>query len=234
MFRKKNRAGTGSFLAASGVKLIQYDGHRRIRLPYLGSVRITRSLPKGIPYEVTIRKRNGRWYASIAYWQPPMAPPQRETQSVGGVDVGISPLAVDSDGVEYRNPKGYYRAQRRMKCWQRIQSRRTPGSRGWWEAQRRLDRAHRRVVGLRNNAHHHVSRELVRNYHTLGIETLNVSGMIRAGLQSMALSDAGMSGLLNKIRYKADWYGTRIVEADQWYPSSKTCSACGVVNEVLG
>ena len=48
--------------------------------------------------------------------------------------------------------------------------------------------------------------------------------MIKAGLQSKALSDAGMSGLLEQIRYKAKWYGTRIVEADPWYPSSKTCS----------
>ena len=68
----------------------------------------------------------------------------------------------------------------------------------------------------------------------VGIETLNVSGMIRAGLQSKALADAGMSGLLNQIRYKAQWHGTRIVEADRWYPSSKTCSACGVVNKDLG
>ena len=234
VFRRKNRTGTGSFLAVSGVELIQYDGHRRIRLPYLGSVRMTRTLQEGIPYEVTIRKRNGRWYASIAYWKPLVAAPQRETQSVGGVDVGINPLAVDSSRVAYQNPKGYYRAQRRLKRWQRAQARRTPGSRGWWEAQQRLDRAHRRAVGLRNNAHHHVSRALVRKYHTLGIETLNVSGMIKAGLQSKALSDAGMSGLLNQIRYKADWYGTRIVEADQWYPSGKTCSACGAVNEDLG
>ena len=234
VFHKKRRTGTGSFLAASGVNCIHYDGHRRIRLPYIGSVRMTRSLPEGIPYEVTIRKRNGRWYASVAYWKPPVAPPQRETQSVGGVDVGINPLAIDSDGVSYQNPNGYYRAQRRLKRWQRAQARRTPGSQGWWEAQRRIDRAYRRVKGLRNDAHHQVSRTLVRKYHTLGIETLNVAGMIRAGLQSKALADAGMSGLLRQIRYKAQWYGTQIVEAEQWYPSSKTCSACGVVNTELG
>ena len=58
--------------------------------------------------------------------------------------------------------------------------------------------------------------------------------MIKAGLQSRALADAGMSGLLDQIQYKASWYGTRIVEADQWYPSSKTCSDCGVVNGDLG
>ena len=252
VFHKKNRTGTGSFLAASGVNVIRYDGHRRIRLPYLGSVRMTRSLPEGIPYEITIRKQTDRWYASIAYWKPPIAPPQRETQSVGGVDLGISPLAVDSGGKhpnrashyqpvptaggqwQYPNPRAYGRALRTLARWQRAQARRTPGSRGWWEAQSRLDRAHRRAKGLRENAHHHVSRVLVQKYHTLGIETLNVSGMIKAGLQSRALSDAGMSGLLEQIRYKGEWYGTRIVEADPWYPSSKTCSVCGTVNKALG
>ena len=234
VFHKKNRTGAGSFLAASGVACIRYDGRRRIRLPYLGSVKMTRALPAGIPYEVTIKKRNGRWYASIACWKPPVAPPQRETQSVGGVDVGISPLAVDSDSTVYENPRGYNTAQRRLKRWQRGQARRAPGSRGWWEAQRRLDALHRRITGLRNNAHHHVSRELVHKYHTLGIESLNVAGMLQAGLQAKALSDAGMSTLLGQVRYKADWYGTTVVAADQWYPSSKTCSACGVVNPDLG
>ena len=105
VFHRKRRTGAGSFLAASGVKLIHYDGHRRIRLPCIGSVKMTRTLPDCIPYEVTIRKRNGRWYASVAYWKRPAAPHDRETQSVGGVDVGINPLAVDSDGVHYGNPK---------------------------------------------------------------------------------------------------------------------------------
>ena len=252
VFHKKNRTGTGSFLAASGIATVRYDGHRRIRLPCLGSVRITRALPEGIPNEVIIRRRSGRWYASIACWKPPIAPPRRETESVGGVDLGINPLAVDSGGEhpnpdadyqpvrkgsgcwEYTNPRAHGNALRSLRRWQRAQARRTPGSRGWWEAQRRIDHAQRRVVGLRNNAQHHVSRTLVRKYHTMGIETLNVAGMIRAGLQSRALADAGMSRLLEQIRYKAQWYGARIVEADQWYPSSKTCSDCGVVNKDLG
>ena len=91
-FHKRNRTGTGSFLAASGVATVRYYGHRRIQLPYLGSVRMTRTLPEGIPHEVTISRRNGRWYASIAYWKPKVAPPNRENQSVGGADVGITPL----------------------------------------------------------------------------------------------------------------------------------------------
>ena len=194
---------------------------------------MTRDLREGIPYEVTIKRRNGRWYASVSYWKQPVQTPDRETQSAGGVDVGINPLAVDSDGVTYDNPRGYHQAQRRLKRWQRSQARRTKGSRGWWEAQRRIDSAHRRATGLRGNAHHQVSRALVGKYHTLGVETLNVAGMIRAGLQSKALSDAGMSSLLAQIRYKAQWYGTQVVAASRRYPSSKTCSACDEVNQDL-
>ena len=74
-----------------------------------------------------------------------------------------------------------------LRRWQRAQARRTPSSRGWWEAQRRIDQAHHRAAGLRDNAHHHVSRTLVHKYHTLGVETLNVAGMIKAGLQSKGL-----------------------------------------------
>ena len=68
----------------------------------------------------------------------------------------------------------------------------------------------------------------------LGVESLNVAGMIRAGLQPKALADAGMSRLLAQIRYKAQWYGTQVVAASRRYPSSKTCSACGEVNQDLG
>ena len=169
VFHKKNPTGTGSFLVASGVKLIHYDRHRRIQLPYLSNVRMTRSLPEGIPYEAPIERQNGPWYASIAYWKPHITPPQRETQSVGGVDVGISPLTVDSSGVAYQNRKGYCRTERRLKPWQRAPARRTPGSRGCWEAQQRLDRVYRRVKGRRDNAHHHVSRALAPKYHTPGL-----------------------------------------------------------------
>ena len=78
VFHKKNRTGAGSFLAASGVNRIRYDGHRRIRLPYLGSVRMTRKLPDGIPCEVTVKRQNGRWYASVAFWKPPVTPPNEK------------------------------------------------------------------------------------------------------------------------------------------------------------
>ena len=231
-FKKKNRQGTGSFLAAAGVNRIQYDGHRRITLPYLGSVKLKRELPNGIPYEVRIRKHNGRWYASINYWKPPVDA-EEQTHLCGAVDVGIAPLAVDSELVHYDNPKALYQMLRKLRRWQRALERRTVGTRGWHEAQKRIDAIYRRINGIRENAHHQLSRLLVRKYAVLAIESLNVAGMDQLRHQAKAIRDAAIGGLLQKIRYKADWYGTVVVEADRFYPSSKLCSDCGAHNADL-
>ena len=233
-FRKKNLQGTGSFLAASGVDRVKYDGHRRIGLPYLGSVKLKRELPEGIAYEVRLRKENGRWWASVNYWKPPVDA-EEKTHLCGAVDVGIAPLAVDSELVHYDNPKALYQMLTlNFATWQRALARRTVGSRGWHEAQRRVDALHRRIIGLRENAHHQLSRLLVSKYAVLAIESLNVAGMDQLPHQAKAIRDAAIGGLLQKIRYKADWYGTVIVEADRFYPSSKLCSGCGAHNAGLG
>ena len=232
-FKKKNRIGSGSFLAASGLDRIKYDDHRRIRLPYLGSVKLQRELPEGIPYEVRIKQENGRWYASVNYWKPPVGA-EEKTHLCGAVDVGITPLAVDSELVHYENPKALYRMLAKLQRWQRTLARRTVGSRGWQEAQQRVAAIHRRINELRENAHHQVSRMLVRKYAVLAVETLNVAGMDKLRHQAKAVRDAAIGGLLQKICYKADWYGTIIVAADRCYPSSKLCSDCGAHHASLG
>ena len=198
-FKRKNRIGTGAFLAASGVDRVKYDDHRRIRLPYLGSVKLQRELPEGIPYEVRIKQENGRWYASVNYWKPPVGA-EEKTHLCGAVDVGITPLAVDSELVHYENPKALYRMLPKLQRWQRTLARRTVGSRGWHEAQGRINAIHRRVNSLRENAHHQLSRLLVRKYAVLAIESLNVAGMDKLPHQAKAIRDAAIGGLLQKIR----------------------------------
>ena len=172
--KKKNRTRTGAFLAASGVDRIGYDGHRRIRLPYLGSVKLRRALSEGTPYEVRIRKQDGRWYVSVNYWKPPL-PAEDKTHVFGGVDAGQEPLAVDSELVHHENTRALRQSLKKLRRW--------PGSRGWQEAQRRVNAVYRRINGLRNNAQHQLSRLLVRKYAVLGIESLNVAGMDKLLLQ---------------------------------------------------
>ena len=234
--KRKRRTGSGSFLIASGVDCIRYDGYHRIRLPGLGSVKLKRELPRGvIPYEVHIVRNNGQWHASVNHFAPPK-PAESKTHATGGLDVGRTPLAVDFDGethTHHQNPAPLEKALRKLRRWQRAQARRTPGSRGWDEAQRRIDKLQRRIKGLRDDAQHQVSRELVRKYAVLGIETLNVRGMDKLRGQARGVRDAAFGGLLAKVRYKAEWYGTLIVAASQAFPSSKLCSACGEYNGEL-
>ena len=201
-FRKKRRTGAGSFRAVSGVAQLRYDGRRRIRLPLLGSVKLAHTLPAGSPYEAHISWHNGRWMLSVKYWREPTPRPEPDTRiAVGAVDTGISPLGTDSEGQVWENPKAYYQAERRLRRWQRAQARRKPGSLGWHEAQRRIDRLQRRIMGLRRNAHHQMTSALVNKFQTLTIEDLNVKGMM-AGLTPKAQADAGMGEIKRQIIYK--------------------------------
>ena len=232
-FRKRRRTGAGSFRAASGVTQLRYDGKRRIRLPIIGSVKLAHTLSKGIFYEAHISRRNGRWMLSVKYWREPAARPEPDTRCrAGAVDTGISPMATDSAGQVWENPRAYYLAERKLRRWQRAQARRQPGSRGWWEAQRRIDRLQRRTTGLRRNAQHQMTSTLVNKFQSLVIEDLNIKGMM-AGLTPKAQADAGMGEVRRQLLYKGEWHHCKVMLADRYYPSSKTCSACGVVNAKL-
>ena len=232
-FKKKRLTGTGSFRAASGVSNIRYNGKRRIRLPYLGSVKLAHTLSKGIIYEAHISFRNGQWLLSINYWKPPVENPQPDARiERGAVDTGINPAATDSEGQTWENPKAYYRAEKRLARWQRAQARRTRGSRGWWEAQHHIDRLHRRITNLRSNATHQMTSQLVHKFQNLVIEDLNVKGMME-GPTPKAQADAAMGETKRQIIYKGQWHHCNVLLANRFYPSSKTCSTCRYVNAKL-
>ena len=232
-FKKRRLTGTGSFRAAGAVREIKYDGRRRIKLPHLGSVKLAHTLPAGIFHEARISFRNGQWLLSLNYWKPLEEPPDPEERLLtGGADTGLTPHATDSEGQTWANPKAYYRAERKLRRWQRAQARRVRKSRGWWEAQHRIDRLYRRINGLRKEAQHHMTSELVRKYQHLVIEDLHVAGLMQ-GSTPKAQADAGMGEIKRQIIYKGQWHHCEITLADRFYPSSKTCSNCGHVNAKL-
>ena len=232
-FKKRRLTGTGSFQAAAGVRDIKYNGKRRIKLPCLGSVKLDHTLPQGIIHQAHISFRNGQWLLSINYWQPPVEQPKPDTRIVAGAaDTGINPSAIDSELQALENPKAYYQAEKRLARWQRAQARRTRGKTGWWEAQRKTDRLHRRIVNLRKNAQHQMTSQLVHKFQHLVIEDLNVAGMMR-GSTPKAQADAAMGEIKRQIIYKGQWHHCQVTLAPRFYPSSKTCSNCGYVNAKL-
>jgi putative transposase len=59
------------------------------------------------------------------------------------------------------------------------------------------------------------------------IEDLNVAGMVRNRRLAKAISDCGWGEFRRQLEYKCERVGRRLIVIDRWYPSSKTCSACG-------
>ena len=196
-------------------------------------MKLDHTLPEGIFHEARISFRNGQWLLSLNYWKPPVAttaPDHRIT--AGGADTGINPHATDSEGQTWQNPKAYYQSERKLARWQRAQTRRTRRSRGWWEAQHRIDRLYRRINGLRHQATHRMTKQLVTKFQNLVIEDLHVAGMMK-GRTPKAQADAGMGEIKRQLLYKGQWHKCEITLADRFYPSSKTCSNCGFVHAKL-
>ena len=138
----------------------------------------------------------------------------------GGIDTGINPLGTDSDGQTYRNPKASYQVEKNLRRWQRAQARRQKGSRGWWEAQRKIDKCHRRIRGLRHNAQHQMTSTVTRKFSELVIEDLNVAGLMR-GNTPRAQADAGMGDIKRQLIYKGQWRHTEVILASHVVPQQQ-------------
>lgn len=211
------------------------DGSR-IRIPKLGWVRMRETLRfAGKILSATISRRANRWYASIQV-ETPNNPhlTQAENQGVVGVDLGISALATFSTGEPaIVGPKAHSQALLRLKRLSRAVSRKEKGSNNCKKAKIKLSKLHAKIYHIRQNALHQLTTDLTRRFHTIGIEDLNVKGMIKNRHLSRAISDMGFFEFRRQLEYKAEWRGGIVVVADRFYASSKICSFCGYKNDAL-
>jgi putative transposase len=196
----------------------------------------------------------GRWYCSLhtLVTRVPSAPPHvgRSPCPVVGVDVGVKADALlvvgTPDGREVervRAPKSLAGAQARLRVLHRRAARQAgpydPGTRHtrrpskrWLKTRARIGRAHAHAAALRRDVLHKATTSLAQRYRVITVETLNASGMRAGGGArkrglNRALADAALAEIRRMLAYKTRWYGSTLVEADRFYPSSKTCSACG-------
>jgi IS605 OrfB family transposase len=191
----------------------------------------------------TISRTGDRWFVSFTVEVQRRIPEPRVGGDVVGVDVGVRHLAVLSTGQTIANPRPLDRAQQRLRRLNREMARRcgprapdggrrTPSSH-WQQTRRRLARTYASVVNLRRDSLHKLTTELATSHDTIVVERLNVAGMVRNRRLAKAIADVGFGELRRQLIYKTAWAGTRLVQADTFYPSSKTCSACGTVKAKL-
>ena len=139
-----------------------------------------------------------------------------------------------STGETFAGPKAMRRAEKRLRRLSKSLSRKVKGSRNRVKARRKLARHYARIGNIRHDGSHQITSSITRRFHTIGIEDLNVKGMLRNRRLARAIADMGFGELRRQLEYKAAWRGGQVVVVDRWYPSSKTCSCCGNRIDVLG
>ena len=110
-------------------------------------------------------------------------------------------------------------------------SRKQKGSKNQERARLDLARKHRKIERQREDFHYELAHQLTDEYDEIRLEDLNLKGMKR--LWGRKVSDLAFADFVVKLKYIAAKKGVKITFIDKWYPSSKTCSACGAVNEAL-
>ena len=224
---------------------------KRIKLPKIGWVKTFAKLRfHGPIVSVTISRTAHRWFASVTVEVVPpihrcpapsefvdgyaskvdIGPPHQIERSIYptiGIDVGISTLATLDDGTKYENPKALKRYERKLAREQRKLSRKVFLSKNWYKQKRKVERIHYRIACIRKDTHHQATTDILNCASRIGIETLQVTNLLRNKKLAKALSDAALGGFLDNLKTKATSLGIPIVQADRFFASSKSCSNCG-------
>ncbi|MBN2872703.1 MAG: IS607 family element transposase accessory protein TnpB, partial [Halothiobacillaceae bacterium] len=245
-FKKKGRdADRVSF--TTGAMRVEPD-RRHLTLPVIGTVRThenTRRIERLIRagrarvLAISVRRNGTRLDASVRVLvQRPQQPGVELPGSRVGVDVGVRRLATvaTSDGTvieRVANPRPLDAALRELRHVSRARSRCTKGSRRYRERTTEISRLHRRVNDVRTHHLHVLTTRLAKTHGRIVVEGLDAAGMLRqkglpgARARRRGLSDAALGTPRRHLSYKTGWYGSQLAVADRWFPSSKTCHACG-------
>ncbi len=249
-FKKKGR-DQDRCTFSTGAMRVEPD-RRHLTVPVIGTVRtqentrrIERLIAKGRAkvLSITLRRRGDRIMASVRVAvlrsiQPGVVDPA----DVVGVDVGVRRLATVAtrDGVLDRvaNPRALQCSLAELRRLNRQRSRRAPGSRRYRRSNQQISAIHARVANIRSHHIHMLTTRLAKTHGTVVVEGLDASGMLRqkglpgARARRRGLADAALGEPRRQLTYKCPWYGSTLVVADRWYPSSKTCHGCGCVQDI--
>lgn len=228
-FKKKGSSKDSFFVANDKLRI---DG-QCVVLPKIGRVRLAESLRfVGKIMSATVSRTADRWFISIQV-DVSEHRKQRSGNIIVGVDLGVKTAATLSTGEKVTSPKPLKFSLKKLARIQRKFSRQKKGSKNRGKTKLKISRLHAKIANIRKDFLHKLTTRLSRENQTIVIEDLNVQGMMANRKLSCAISDIGFYEFRRQLEYKSEIYETKIVIADRWYPSSKTCSKCGWIDKKL-
>ncbi|WP_338714857.1 IS607 family element RNA-guided endonuclease TnpB [Bifidobacterium longum] len=235
-FKSKDRAVPGFAYTTGSFGIIDHDPYA-LRLPRIGRVHcmedVSRRVDGARVLRMSVSKRGGRWQASLTVERADLPVPSPPKGGSVGIDLGVKELATLSDGTVIHNPHALKSNLRRLKKAQRSLSRKRKGSNRRRKARAQVARLYARVANLRSDALNKTTIMLAHAYSDIGIEDLNVAGLVKNHGLARSIQDAAFAEFRRQLEYKTARTGARLHVIDRWYPSSKTCSNCGTVKAKL-
>ena len=187
-------------------------------------------------HSVTMRRTgSGRYFLSVLIEDTRIEPLQKSEKMIG-IDLGLKDAMTICGGEKewkVANPRTFSLEEEKIARVQRKISRREKGSRRREDAKRRLARLHEKIANRRKNFWHQQSTLLVRENQAIGIEDLNVGGMLKNRNLAKSISDVSWSKFREMLEYKCKWYGRELIVVGRFYPSSQLCHVCGYRNKQL-
>ena len=207
---------------------------KRIHLAKIGNVRIAENLRfEGKLLSATISRQADQWYVAINVEVEELPQPSETNKSIG-IDLGVREY-VDSDKVHKELPRAYRKAERKLRRLQQNLSRKKKGSNNRKKAKVKVAHCHLKVANIRNDWLHKYTTNIIKNNDIIGIEDLSVKGMSKNHHLAKSILDAGFGECKRQLIYKSVFYGRTLIQANRFYPSSKTCSSCNEkTNQKLG
>ena len=212
-----------------------------IKLPKAGVVKakLHRQIPEGFRMKAVtvIRKPSGKYFVSILFEycadENQVRDREERERKVIGIDYAMHGLAVFSDGSKCEYPDYYRKSEKRLSREQRKLSRCKLGSLNYQKQKKKVALCHEKVKNQKRDFHHKLSRKLADEYNVVAVEDLNMKAMSRCLNFGKSVADNGYGMLLNMLSYKLEDRGGKLVKVDRFFPSSKSCSQCGKVKQVL-
>jgi putative transposase len=189
---------------------------------------------QGKPRQITVTQDGDQWYASVMCEMKVAEKKPQKQGNIIGIDVGTRKLMVFSDGTIIPNPKHYLDAEKKLVMEQRRLSRKEKGSANRKKQRVKVAKVHRKVRNIRKDFLQNLTTELVRKYDGFVVEDLNVKGMMRSGRKGVVrgIADAGWGMFNTMLEYKCKEHGKVYEKIGRFFPSSKTCSGCGNIQEI--